>query len=70
VSLILMGLVLLGTTVTMHPRMSLTPAALVLESSEAIDRRDRVQKTLNVGGLAFIACGLGVWLRRSKGGAS
>ncbi len=70
VSFILLGLVLLGTTVTMRPRSGLSPAALVVERSEVIARRDRVQKSLNVGGLAFIACGLFVWVRRSKGGAS
>ena len=70
IAFILLGLVLLGTTVTIHPRMVLGPAAIAVERTEVIARRDRMHKALNVGGLVLIACGLGVWLRRSKGGAA
>ena len=69
---VLTGLVLLGTTITMHPRLIVDPTEKERERARVVEARERFEMILNTGGVLLIGVGVGraLWLRRSKGGVS
>ena len=72
IAAVLMGLVLLGTTINIHPRLGVDPVEKERERVRALEQREQVELILNTGGALLISVGVGraLWLRRLKGGGS
>ncbi len=72
IAAVLLGLVLLGTTINIHPRLVVDPAEKERERARVLEQRQQFDMILNTGGAVLIGVGVGraLWLRRSKGGAS
>ena len=72
IAAVLLGLVLLGTTINIHPKLVVDPVEKERERVRVLVERGQFDMILNTGGVLLIGVGVGraLWLRRSKGGVS
>ena len=72
IAAVLVGLVLLGTTISIHPKLVVDPLEKERERARVQVERRQFDMILNTGGVLLIGLGVGraLWLRRSKGGVS